>query len=496
MNRKKFAFSWGRKIFFGLSFPLSCVLGFIYLRSYILPETASEWIYFIFNVIGHFGLLNALVYFLFFSPVVALVPSYYIARFWSLFLVMSLNILILLDGISFSQYQMHLYSFLGKLYLEDGIQYLLPSQILLTVASVGALVLALFIWLRGESYWRQMQGRFSNPIKNWYLAVIFLSVIISKLFFHYGDIHPQLGTVLPLDVKLPKEATLLTDKRKFHYPKGLSCQGKKNPNLIMVALKEWGSDQLTPEVMPHVHEMKKHAVNFNNHQNVAFNGQSGLFALFYSIPATYEPLAQNTKPFLLNEMNKRNYEILDWGRGNEDAFSSFQGWAHERHEDDEKPYFISMVFNKTPAEVDAVIQEMVLILQKKDLLNNTYIVMTGGYSGKTMNQSIPFLYFMPDRKFGEVSYSTSHYDVIPTLVSDMWNCKNAYELTGIGQSLYDQNRSWLLASESGHFRITDLQNNSIVEVLDGSVTIEGSVRNEMIFSAIKLMNKFYRPQPN
>lgn len=489
MNRKKFVFAWGRKIFFGLSLPLSCLLGAIYLKGHVLPQGITEWIYFTLSTVGHFGLLNALAYFVLFAPVVALMPSYYIARFWSITLVIALNLFILVDAISYSQYQMHIYSFLGKLYWESGLEYLMPSQLMMGVVA-ALFCYAVFLWIRGESYWRQMQGRFSNPIRNWYVVLILFSFIASKGLYYYGDVHPEISHLIPMDVNLPKVVSQRNEKRNFHYPKNLLCNGKQTPNFIMVTLKEWGSDELTLERMPHVFAMKRHAVNFINHHNVAFNSQSGLFSLFYSIPASYESMVVNTKPFFLDEMNKRQYEILDWGRSNEEAFTTFKNWATERPEDDEKPFFISLVVNRKASEADVMIQEMVSILQKQGLLNNTHIVLTGGNSGQDFNQRIPLLYFTPERKFAEVTHATTHYDVIPTLVSKMWNCKNAYELTGVGKSLWDQERSWLLATGAGHLKITDLETNAIMEVLGGSLKIEGPARKEIVFPVIKLVNKF------
>src|SRR3989344_30781 len=185
MNRRKFVLSWGRKLFFGISWPLSILLALISLRSFILPGTTGEWFYFTLNLVSHLGLMNTLVYFLLYCPLVLLMPSYYISRFWSLILISVLNIFILFDAISFAQYQMHLYSFLGKIFLEEGIEHLLTSQLAVILVAVSFFIFALFIWIRGETNWRAMQGRFSNPVKNWYLVFILLFAILSKVFFYF-----------------------------------------------------------------------------------------------------------------------------------------------------------------------------------------------------------------------------------------------------------------------------------------------------------------------
>lgn len=487
MNRRKFVLSWGRKLFFGISWPLSILLALISLRSFILPGTTGEWFYFTVNLLGHLGLMNALVYFLLYCPLVLLMPSYYFSRFWSLILISLLNMFILLDAVSFAQYQMHLYSFLGIIFMEEGVEHLLTSQLTVILVAVSSFIVAIFIWIRGETFWRAMQGRFSNPVKNWYLLVILLLVMLSKAFFYFGNIRPELTTLLPLDFYMTKELSDTDDGRKFYYPSSLSCQGKQNPNLVVIALKEWSTAQFNEESMPHVFHMKDHAISYNNHQDVAFNGQGGLFSLFYSVPAIYESSVLNMKPFFLHEMNKRNYEVLDLGRHNPEAFNQFISWSQERTS--AQPYFVSMVLNLNASDADRVIQDVILILLKQNFLSNTHIVITGGFSGNTQS-NIPLLHVTPKRAKGDFNHPTSHYDLMPSLIDSMWNCKNAFSLTGLGYPLSQPDRNWLLISEKDHFKILDFKNDSKIEVLNNSLKKEGNPRIELIFPAIKMLNRF------
>lgn len=486
MNRRKFVLSWGRKLFFGISWPLSILLALVSLKSSILPGSTSEWFYFTLNLVGHLGLMNALVYFVLYCPLVLLIPGYYISRFWSLILILALNIFILLDAASFAQYQMHLSGFLGKIFLKEGIEHLLTSQLVVIFAAVSFIVFALFVWIRGETHWRAMQARFSNPIKNWYLILVLLFVMLSKVLFYFGSIRPELTTLLPLDF-YPKKESSSDDGRKFYYPSTLTCQGTQNPNLVVIALKEWNKNQLNEESMPHVYHMKDHAVNYDNHLDVSFNDQGGLFSLFYSVPAAYEPIVLNIKPFYLHEMNKRNYEVLDLGKNHSEVFNKFLSWSQERT--NKQPYFLSMVLDLAVSEADRVIQDVILILLKENMLTNTHIVLTGGSSGSAHN-NIPLLHITPQRKKGYFNHPTSHYDLMPSLINDMWNCKNAFSLTGLGYPLSQAGRDWLLLSEKGHFKILDFKNNSSIEVLNNSLIKEGSPRSELIFPAIKTLNRF------
>src|SRR5205085_8873388 len=105
------------------------VLTIVYLKSFILPSTATDLFYFVTTLIGHTGLLTAIAYFLLYCPVILLLPTYYVSRLWSLVLIVALNLFILIDALSFSHYHLHVYSYISKLVLEFGIDHLLGSNI-------------------------------------------------------------------------------------------------------------------------------------------------------------------------------------------------------------------------------------------------------------------------------------------------------------------------------------------------------------------------------
>lgn len=491
MNRRNFALSWGRKLFFGISWPLSSILALVYLRSFILPETVGDGIYFATAYIGHFGILNAIVYFLLYCPVILLMPSYYISRFWSLLLILSLNLFILIDALTFSTYHHHIYSYLGNLFLEVGTEYLVGKTVGPVLIYVGLAVFALLIWLRGEMIWRSMQGRFSNPVKNWYLGIIALALVVSKLMFFYGDIHPKLSQVFPLDVNFSKgSATRPYDNRKFYYPtQDMSCTGKQNPNVVLIVIKEWGNEEFKEEFLPLMFHLKRHALSFNSHTNVSMDPKGGLFSLLYSIPSSYQPSVKKTLPALFQELEKRKYEMTSVDEASEDTMAEVNHWIENRSGEEIRPYYLSVILKQHSSEAEKVIHEVILALQREDLLKGTHILITGAYSasGKT-----PFLYVTPDRRSGDFEHSTSHYDVMPSLMEKIWNCKKVFKAATAGFPLEQKERDWMLVTGPDSYRIIDLKNNGeTVEVKDG--VFSGQGRKELIFPALKLMTKYSRP---
>lgn len=494
MNRRKFAFSWGRKIFFGISWPLSLLLSLIYLRSFIFPQTFSEGVYYLLTWIGHLGLLNAAVYFLLYCPITFLMPTYYVTRFWSLLLILGLNLFILLDALSYTTFSYHLYSFLGELLIQEGVHHLLGSSVFLWILGIGILVLSGLIWLRGEVIWRYMQARFSNPVSNWYLVMIVLCVLVSRLLYHSASVHPALTENFPLNLHF-SEKTAVDDNRKFFYPSDkLVCPLRNNPNIVFILLDELSAERFTPEMMPSSYHMKGHGTHFANHLNVSSSTEEGRFSFFYSIPSSYRLTARNTQPAILKELASRNYRMAEFGGSNDlSTIDSFRQWITNLSGDENGSFYLSFRIREQGVAADSIIHSIILELQKNDLLLNTHVILTSAWAGEGSSK-IPLIWMSPDRKSREITHATSPYDVIPSLMENFWGCKKVFKLASTGEHLEKQEHDWVLFSLPDGFGISDIANNGVTEVRNGKIIEAGiGARRELIFSALKKMNYFTRP---
>lgn len=498
MNRRKFALSWGRKLFFGLSWPLTSILGLLYLKSFILPTTPVDFIYFGLSVIGHYGLLNALVYFLLFCPIVLLMPTYYVARFWSLILILALNLLVLIDALMFGNYLEHTYGIMWKLLLENGLSFLPGAKGIMTALAIGILVMGLLIWLRGERIWRHMQTRFSNPIKNWYLIVIVLCLVISKSIYHYGGVASNMSRVFPLDLNF-KRVDVTEPSRKIFYPREkIVCTAKENVNFIVLTVRQWGSADLNPDSMPEVFHMKRHAVSYHSHFSGASYPEGGIFSLMYSIPSVYSDL--DASAAFMTELTQRDYEVAQFvSSGNdEETLLKFNDWATDRSDEVIRPFVINLAFSGHPTEADKMIHEVVGKLQKRSLLKNTALVITGGATQSENEHAVPLYIVWPDRRHQEINHVTSHYDVMPTLMENLWGCKDVFKKASIGRPLSDSLREWLLVETKNGFRILDFK-NSVTTTIEGATYLDhelngkkGTPRRELILEALKLRSKFLK----
>jgi membrane-anchored protein YejM (alkaline phosphatase superfamily) len=495
MNRRTFVLRWGRKLFFGISWPLSSLLTLLYFQSFILPENKMDFFYLLVTLVGHVGLLNFLFYSCLYVPVVFVLPTYYTSRIWSLLLIASLNLFILLDALSFSIYNNHIYGFISKLILQNGIHHLIGSNLALWVLGVASLFIAIFIWIRGESIWRYMQGRFSNPVSNWYLILIFLCLGVSKVSFRYLDIHPKLAEIFPFNINFARIERERQDNRKLYYPSdNLQCQGKQNPNIVLIVVKEWSVEELNQKLMPKTFHMKNHAISYNFNYGVSTNVEGSLYSLFYSIPATYKSSTGANKPAIYEQLGLRKYDVVD--KSNDDYSLLLENLKSRRLNNTGvklNPYFISIILQDKAAAADNVIQNIVLQLQNDDLLKNTHVLITGAFSGMKSSK-VPLLWMTPEQTDEEVNFMTSQYDIMPTLMQKIWGCKKAFKNASIGRSFESDEKDWLLITGDNGFKIIDFKKDSVTTVFNGEIQDSGlTPRHELIFKALKSMTKFNKP---
>lgn len=497
MKRGSFALSWGRKIFFGLSWPLSLALSLIYLKSFNLPQSGSEALYYVLNLVGVTGLLNAILYFVFFCPIALLMPTYYICRMWSLILVLLLNISILADALLYANYRQHLTSFITKLAINEGYGFIPYFKNLSIGAGVFFFIFAVFAWIRGERIWRYMKSRFTNPVSNWYLYFIILFLAVAQTLYFKSEVNPQLANLFPAEPMLKK--SMIEGKGsagRFNYPgQKISCTAKKNPNLIYITLKNWPLDSLTEETMPNVFHMKEHGSFFENHYSASANAAHSIFTLYYSIPASYYEYSQYLLPAILTELKNRQYEIVDpTGNTDEASLSKALEWAENKS--DNQPFYLNVLFNDAGQFADEKIASLILKLQLSGLLENTFVVITGGSSGNNLDLRVPLLLVTPDKDMSTFSHVTTHYDVTPTLMSKLWSCKNDF-LMSFSNNLEGKDREWMMVSDADGLKVWDFKNSVLTTVRNNQVTDEslngGKIlpRRSLVLEALKIDQKYF-----
>ena len=167
--------------------------------------------------------------------------------------------------------------------------------------------------------------------------------------------------------------------------------------------------------------------------------------------------------------------------------------------------------------VDNEVQKILATLEKKGLLQNTIVIITGdhgeefndnqqGYWGHGSNFThyqiqTPLIMYWPNTPPNTVSHQTNHYEIVPFLMKQMLGCKNPTSDYSVGDDLLTTtNRPYLLVGSYSSLGIID--KNTITTLLtsgDTSIsdqqarTLPDSMKNDSyIKQALFDMRKYYK----
>lgn len=507
MERRRFALSWGRKIFFGLGWPLLCVLGLVYLKSGVIPKDAPSFFYYFLTNLGYYGFLTTILYFVFFVPLAITFPSYYFVRLWSAILLLTASAVILLDGMVFGEYRFHINQVIVGIFSSKGPAGVFNGSIAPYVVTGGIVVFLFFvIWIRGEWIWREMQRKFSNPVKNWYFILIVFCLGLSHIVWNghrisfYGN-EITLASLFPLnyqEVFYPKlQSDSAMGRPHLNYPmKELKCKLKDLPNIIFIVMENFGTQSITEEGTPFLKHLQMHGMNFNQHFSGGGSHDENMFRLLYGIPALYRPEAPAS--VMVKQLKNSGYEIAVF------ASRSVQGLPSEREEwsdwsekrktaDNPAPAFVFFhLLAATPEEMDLRLKETVSGIQSAKLLAGSTLVLTG--SQITDWETVPMTLILPDRKKGEWSHRTTNYDISPTLMKSILQCKTPPKMYSYGKDLREAPaKDWEIFGNEKSFRIVDFTNRNVIETdWKGRIISGDAARSDLVLKASKEISRFYR----
>lgn len=511
MNRKNFALSWGRKVFFGMCWPLTCLLTFIYLQSQFLPMGAASWAYFVATAVGLSGLITSVAYFLFYCPVISIFSSYYFSRIWSVLLIVFIQAGILIDGFIFSQFRFHINKFILDLIASDGMDSLAikPSSFIMLV--ILLLIIAGTIWFRGERMWRLMQKRFSNPVQNWYLLLIVLLLVASHLLYssdsfqHFGR-GKNLASLFPLNYQnsfFPKSKHENVSSA-FYYPKKeLKCTGKAASNIVFISIAGWDTRNFNLDVTPFIYHLPDHGTSFENHHYVAKDRSEALFALLYGLPAIYRNEASTKTPAIMAEAKKRGYEFFiksdlpelkklgSTQPGSEPLGAQWKTWREGKS----APFFAMIDLEASNISwIDSEVRDLFAHIHNQDVLKDTLFVVTGSHA--SLDQTVPFFVIWPNRRKGEWSHPTTHHDVAASVMQSLWDCKNKLTDFSDGKSLFlGPERAWDVYGNENEVVIHNHQNNELLMAdWNGNISKSKATSQDrtLLLTVLRDISRFYR----
>ena len=166
--------------------------------------------------------------------------------------------------------------------------------------------------------------------------------------------------------------------------------------------------------------------------------------------------------------------------------------------------------------VDALMGQVLDDLQRRKLLDDMIVIVTSdhgmefdesglGFSGHGTSYSAyqmrtPLLWRWPGRAAGHVATRTSHNDVAPTLLTDLFGCANPPSDYSSGQGLFaGKPWEWLVAASYSEFALLEPDRVTIVypasyEIRDRAYRLieNATPPREALLGAQKEMSRFYR----
>ncbi|MRR56279.1 MAG: DUF3413 domain-containing protein [Deltaproteobacteria bacterium] len=580
-----------------------------YLKSMPLPDKPLPQLFLALSYPGHFFSMS-----LYAAPLIAAAILIYPRRRFvfglSIVLELSLVLVIIIDSLVFAQYRFHLNGMIWNLLTSGAASDVLPvTGLLWLILCIAIIFIALCEWLLAVASWRWVQKK-----RRRYGIVVGSLFALIILFGHgmhaWADANNftlitsqvrYLPAYKPLTMKRFMERmgfSVKNETGKLHlnannsalrYPlETITCDNNsKKLNLLLIVIDSWRFDALTPEITPHIWELSKNNLRFDNHFSSGNCTRFGIFGLFYGLYGTYwhALLAEQRSPVLMREMQKQSYRMGIFASAplvspefDRTVFADIRSRISLR-QDGERPYqrdrtitdkmlnfiadtptdspFFGFLFydaphaaehpaDRTPFQpalkevnylalnnrydplpylnkyknsvhyVDTMVQEVLTVLSKKNLLDSTIVVITGdhgqefndlkmNYWGHTGNFSrfqtqTPMVIHWPGKAPRIFTHTTSHLDLPPTLMQQMLGCTNDPAIYSNGRSLLDISpRPYVLASSWDTFGVIEPDRTTVslqageLDILDKSYRpIEGAkIRPEITKSAMEGVGRFF-----
>ncbi|TYG34013.1 DUF3413 domain-containing protein [Lonepinella koalarum] len=302
------------------------------------------------------------------------------------------------------------------------------------------------------------------------------------------------------------------DSPMIHYPKqALSYNNAANKtNLLIITVAGLRQDAVHKEKMPVLTEFAQQATQFTNHYTTANSSNSAIVGLFYGLNANYTDSLLNNKKtsVLVEKMQQEDYQFGLFSAtnfkqsifrqalfhqitlpsssnhqkiDNESAVKNWQLWFAQKSTDKAWFSYLNLdisgltrqqhlptlvqeqqFYTQQLGQLDEQLNAILTTLKMQNALQNTVVIITGeqGYTFQKSEDEL-FNYFAPEEisvpmivawkgfNTGIENKLTSHIDVVPTLMYNLFGVKNPNIDYTQGNNLFDHSQSlneWVLVA--------------------------------------------------
>ena len=332
-----------------------------------------------------------------------------------------------------------------------------------------------------------------------------------------------------------------------------------NNNVLIINVESLRADMLNLNNMPNLEALSEQGMNFKNHFSGANNSRQGVFSLFYGLPNSYwNAVTENhIAPIFMNEVVAQQRPIglfssigfvhpeflqssfsqlktipdvyYSKAENNIQVVQQWVKWAATQQLD--KPWFSYVyleqkndhlfsqathrtipeqsenlsLYQSQVATIDNQIQRLIETLKEQKQYQNTIIVITGthgqSFKGQNTNDElingshVPLVIIWPDKTPKNIYRMTSHVDIIPTLMQDIFAVTNPANSYSSGQHLLDNNvRQYVLSGDIDNYiiyetdKITQFSGNGDIDSIDWQGEGVGKAGNENEFDITLLID--------
>ncbi len=244
-------------------------------------------------------------------------------------------IFIIVDALVYAQMRFHLNKFVFDMVFSSGADEIFHFAywmylVAFTVITLIVLSQILFARISIKCVAKSMSRKFAFiAVLVFMLSSHFIFAVSNAMFYHPIT---QVQRVFPLYFPLTANSLLnnlgLVDRDKLRerkalentksngtlfYPnKKLEFETAPNYNVLIILIDCWRGDCMTPEITPNVAKIAEQSQVFTNHYSGSSGTRSGVFSLFYSLPAfaywdTMKSLNQG--PVFISSLLELDYEM-------------------------------------------------------------------------------------------------------------------------------------------------------------------------------------------
>lgn len=143
---------------------------------------------------------------------------------------------------------------------------------------------------------------------------------------------------------------------------------------------------------------------------------------------------------------------------------------------------------------DATIRKVVEELEAQNILKDTVVVITAQQGSSINDMKVPLVMIWNENPHHTITSFTSHYDIVPTLMSEIWECKNDSRTYSYGESLFkEENKASYLISSPKEYLVLDPDDSEMIKITPGyNYKVEGDISIEFLLNTLREATRFYK----